>query len=158
MKVQKLDTVAVDVKNLEEAIKFFSDILGTTFVNMGELKSDDGKPGGLIMEKKVTEYANTTFEKAKVRIAMDRTGFLELIESDPPLKEGLRNIHFKVADIEKAKAEMKRRGVRLIADIRIGGLKEAIFNPDDVHGIRLCFVEYDAPTFVDALLQKKSGK
>ncbi len=133
-------------------IKLFSDILGITFVNPRKL----ARPGEVTREKIITEDApDRTFEKAKVNTAIDRTGFLELIESIPPTdKEGLRNIHFKVSDIEEAKAEMKRKGIRLIVYNKIGGLKEAIYHPDDVHGIRLCLVEYDAPSMVDAMLQK----
>ena len=146
MEIEKMDLVAVDVDNLEEAMRFFSDILGVTFVNLGPPN----------IQKATTEHTpSPTYETAKLKIAMDRRGFLELIESDPPVgKEGLRNIHFKVPDIEKAKAEMEQKGARLIADIRIGGLKEAIFSPEDCHGIRFCLVEYDTPTLVDATLQR----
>ena len=34
MKIEKLEFVAVDVKNLNEAVKLFSDILGTTFIDL----------------------------------------------------------------------------------------------------------------------------
>ena len=144
MKVEKLEHVAVDVKNLDEAAELLSDVLGIQFVNIEGIK----------VEKTITEHANRNFEESKLRIAMDRTGFLELMESTPPLeKEGLRNIHLKVPNIEQAKVEMQQKGIRLMVDIKIGGLKEAIFNPDDLHGIRLCLVEYEAPTMVDAMFQ-----
>ena len=145
MKVEKLEVVAVDVKNLDQAIKMFSDILETTFVKIPERKR----------KKTITEVADRAFEEIKYNVAIDRTGFLELIESIPPIEnEGVRNIHFKVPNIEQAKEELKRKGIRLLADIVSPGFKEAIFNPDDVHGIRLCLIEYEAPTLVDALLPK----
>ena len=107
------------------------------------------------MEKNVSQHGNSTAELAKIRIAMDTKGYLELVEYTPPVqKEGLRNIHFKVRDIEKAKAEMKKKGLRLMVDARVGGLKEAIYHPDDMFGVRFCLVEYDAPTMVEACQQK----
>ncbi len=146
MEVEKLDGVAVDVKNLDEAIRLFSDILGVTFVKF---------PEDLKIEETTTEHGSRTAGGTKPKVAMDRAGLLELIESDPPTeKEGLRSIHFKVSNLEQARAEMKQKGIRLIADIKVGGLKAAIFNPDDLHGIQLYLVEYEASAQVEAVLQK----
>ena len=132
MKVEKLELVTVNVKNLDEAVKLFSDILGTTFVNL---------------ERDV--------EKTKQKIAVERTGLMELIESSPPMeKEGVRSPVFKVPNVEQAKAEMKQKGIRLIKEIERSGFKEAIFSPDDLHGIRLSLIEYEAPTLLDAVQQK----
>ena len=145
MKVEKLEILGVNVKNLHEAVKLFSDILGTTFIDLADVRD----------ERAITEHADHTLEETKRRCAIDRAGFMELIESDPPTEvEGMRNFHFKVPNLEEAKAEMKQKGIRLTADIKFGSAKEAIFNPSDLHGIRLCLVEYEAPTFVDAMRQK----
>ena len=148
MKIGKIEHVSINVKNLDEAVKRFSDVLGTTFVDLDEE----------IVEKTVTEHADSAYDVAKVsgeggklKEAMDRTGNLTLVESDPPLeKEGLRSIFFKVPDIEQAKAEMKQKEVRLTATVKIGGVKEAMFSADDLHGVRLILREYQAPTLVDA--------
>ena len=146
MEIEKLDGVAVDVKNLDEAIKLVSDILGVTFVKF---------PEDLKIEETTTEHGSRNSGGTKPRVAMDRAGLLELIESDPPTeKEGLRSIQFKVANLERAKAEMKQKGIRRIADIKVWGLRAAIFSPDDLHGRRLSLVEYETPTLVEAILQK----
>lgn len=143
MNIEKIEILAIDVKNLDEAIKKFSDILGTTFHNFGEPP----------IKKTITGASNAAYEQVRIKIAIDRRGFMELIESIPPVaKEGMRNIHFKVPNLEEAKEEMRLKGYRLIADIRLGNLKEAIFNPEDCAGIRLCFVEYDEPSLVEAIL------
>lgn len=145
MKIERLEVVAVDVKDLDKAIRVFSDVLGTTFIKFDEPK----------IQKTTTEQANRAYEGTKIRIAMDRTGYLELVESTPPVvKEGLRNIHFKVPNLEQTKKEMSAKGIRLVADIKLGSMKAAIYNPDDLHGIRLIFAEYKAPTMVDAILQR----
>ena len=86
-----------------------------------------------------------------MRIAISPTG-LELLETDPPPEtEGLRSVMFKVPDIEQAKADIQKRGVRLIADIKLGGLKEALFRSDDLYGTRVAIVEYDTPTVMESI-------
>ena len=145
MKIEKLEFVAVDVKNLDEAVKLWSDILGTTFIDLADVRD----------ERAITEAADRTFEEAKQRCAVEQTGFIELIESTPPVeKEGLRTLVLKVSNLEQAKAEMKQKGIRIAADKQFAGAKEVIFNAADLNGVRLCLVDYEAPTFVDAMLQK----
>ena len=145
MKVERNDGVAINVKNLDEAVKLFSGILETTFVSLADVK----------VEKTVTEHADSTLDGTKQEIFVDRTGFLALVELDPPVeKEGVRSLRFKVPNIEQARAEMKQKGVRHTADAKVGSMKEAMFSTDDLHGVRLILNEYAAPTFVDAMLEK----
>ena len=145
MKIEKLESVAVAVKNLGEAVKLWSDILGTTFIDLADVRD----------ERAIVEGESRAFEETKQRCAIEQTGFIELIESTPPVeKEGLRTLVLKVSNLEQAKAEMKQKGIRLTADKQFAGAKEAIFNAADLNGVRLCLVDYEAPTFVDAMLQK----
>ncbi len=143
MKVQKLERVALTVKNLEEAVKLFSNLFDTTFERCPDT-----------VVRKITEHADPAFEGLKLKIAMSPIGW-ELLETDPPPeKEGVRAFHFKVSNLERAKAEMKAKGIRLLAEVTYGNLKEAVFSPDDLHGARLCLAEFDAPTAVDAVMQR----
>jgi hypothetical protein len=149
MKIEKMEVVGVNVKNLDLAMKFFSEVL--------EVEFKDFRFGQDVkVEAAPIEAADTsTLSFDGTRIAIDPKGYLELIQGNPPAEqEGLRNVHFKVPNLDEAKAEMKRKGVRLVADTKVGGLREAIFHPDDVYGIRLCLIEYDAPTMIEALLRK----
>lgn len=143
MKVEKLDRVAINVKNLDEARRLFSDLFSTKFT-MSPLDT---------LEK--TEHAERNSGETKFsKIAFSPIG-LELIETSPPCEEeGLRSFHLKVSNLEEAKAEMVKKGVRLVSEFRHGGLKEAIFNRGDLHGVRLVLVEYDAPDVMSAILQK----
>jgi hypothetical protein len=45
----------------------------------------------------------------------------------------------------------------MLAEHRIGGVWEVVYNPAELYGIRLCLVEYDAPTLIDAVLQDEAG-
>lgn len=143
MKIEKLDRVAVNVNNLDEAVQLFSDILGMRF---------DMVPAGR-RKKTITEHANRAFEESRNKVAVSTEG-LELVEMPQPRpKEGLRSFHLKVTNLEEARAEMKAKGIRLLAELELGGLKEAIYSPDDLHGLRLVLVEYEAPTAISAMRQ-----
>jgi predicted enzyme related to lactoylglutathione lyase len=134
MKIEKLDRVATTVEHLDEAIKFFSDLLGITF---------DKLPSG--------------------KVAISPSG-LELLEvgstlpnlSLPAKNEGVYCFHFKVSDLEQAKAEMEKKGIRLLREINLGTLKELIYSPDDLHGITLVLVEYKTPKVIDAIWEEPS--
>ena len=146
MEIEKMEILGFDVTNLEEAIEKFSDLLGTTFHNFGEGET-------LNLKKNLTGHANLQYEKASAKAAIDHRGFIELVESVPPVeKDSIRNIHFKVSNFEEAIEEVMSKGYRLVANLRIGGLREAVFHPDDLCGVRLCLVEYKEATLVDAML------
>ena len=55
MKVEKLEVLGIVVPNLDEAIKLFSEIFETEFVNYGELKGEDTKPGEIGRQIELTE-------------------------------------------------------------------------------------------------------
>jgi predicted enzyme related to lactoylglutathione lyase len=142
MKIEKLVQVAIGVKDIDKAEKFFSDLFEITF---------DRSPQHDVV-RTPTENADEAFKKNKFKgVAMSTLG-IELVQPDPPLeKEGLRAFHLKVANIEEAKAEMKKRGIPLLGVQTHGGLKEAIY---DIYGARIVLVEYDAATPIKAIFQK----
>lgn len=150
MKVEKIDRIALTVNNLDFAIRLFSTVFGTTF----DTVHDKIEKGKVKQERKITEYADKAFEETEKKVALSPMG-LELIETIPPTeKEGVRSFHFKVSNLDEAMAEMERKGIRLIGEIKIGGLREAIYSPEDLHGARILLVEYETPTAMGAILQK----
>ena len=58
--------------------------------------------------------------------------------------------------LDKAKAEMEKRGVPLLADITLGTLREAIYHPDDLHGAMMGLVWYPTATPMEAIKTKGS--
>lgn len=157
MKIEKIERVCLNVENIDEAVKFFSDLFGITFdIRYDVIRGKKTiKVGDTVVEREkiATEYADRSFEEGDYRVAISPV--MEMIQLIPPAgKEGLRSFAFKVSNIEEAKAEMKAKGVRLLAHIVFPHVKEAIFSPDDLHGARLILLEYDAPTAIDAVLQK----
>ena len=150
MKIEKIDRVVIHVKDLAKAERLFSDLFKTTF----DEYADRIMRGEVKRERILTEYADPSFEERGLKVAHSPIG-LELIETIPGVEnEGIRSIVLKVPNLDEAKAEMRKKGIRLLLEVKLGGLREAIFSPDDLHGVRLCLAEYQTPTVMEAILQK----
>ncbi|QXM07251.1 methylmalonyl-CoA epimerase [Crassaminicella indica] len=128
MKVLKVDHIGVAVKNLEESLKFYQEILG--------------------LELQGTEIV----EEQKVKVAFLPVGDseIELLEStdpDGPIAKfiekkgaGLQHIALRVPNIEEAIKELKEKGVRMIDEkprYGAGGAKIAFCHPKSTNGVLL---------------------
>lgn len=128
MKVLKVDHIGIAVKNLDESLKFYTEVLG--------LKCEG------------TEVV----EEQKVRVAFLPCGDseLELLEStspDGPIArfiekngEGIQHIALRVENIESALEYLKEQGVRLIDEkprYGAGGAKIAFLHPKTTKGVLL---------------------
>lgn len=124
--IGKLDHIGIAVANLDESVKFYTDILG--------------------MELHGTE----TVAEQKVRVAFLPVGDteVELLESTDPegpiakfieaKGQGIQHLAFSVPDIEAALAELKAKGVRLIDEkprYGAGGAKIAFLHPKATNGV-----------------------
>lgn len=135
MKIESIDHVHIFVKDLEGAMKFFSDVMGTKFVGpIDHRKSGAGR---------------------NIRVAFDNAGFefiSPLVPDDPVAKymekldggQGLGSIGLRVPDIEEAIVELEAKGVKLERRGTGPGIKVAIFYPENAYGVRFELVEYDA--------------
>ncbi len=128
MKVAKLDHVAIRVKNLKEASKFFSELFGMEFTQLGEIPAMDVRssidPMGIELIEPLTPDGITakTIEKAG---------------------EGLSLLSLKVTNLDEAAAEMKSHGIRIIGKIENPGVMRAlIFHPKDTYGVMIELIEY----------------
>ena len=141
----KFDRVTFNVKNLEEAKKFFAELFDTTFEDMPE----ELEKGDLKFE--ITPAPDSF---VKFRFAISPIG-IELFEPYPTVEqEGVRNVTWRVDNMEEAKEEMKKRGIRHVFDLKCGGMKESVYSADDVHGVRTVLNEYKGDSMVKAMLQK----
>jgi methylmalonyl-CoA epimerase len=128
-----VDHVGVAVKNLDEAIALYRDVLGFRL-----------------------EAVHILTER-KVRVAFLSTGgetnieLLEPLGGDSPVAkflerrgEGIQHVAVRVKDIEAVLAELKRKGVTLVDDKpRAGaeGAKIAFVHPKSTKGVLLELVE-----------------
>jgi len=151
MKVEKLNHVVVYVKDLEKAVKRFSDVLGTRFV--GPIDKRKSKTGRAL----------------PFRVAFDMLG-LEMISPTEPntgewipqeyydkYGEGLIHLTFKVDNIEEAIKEFEAKGVKMInRGSGISDLNGALFSPETMHGVMIELLQYDAVPYQAIGNQDKS--
>lgn len=86
----------------------------------------------------------------QLRLAVDTQDQFELVEI-PGISEGFRNIHYRVDDIDTAAAHFKREGLVVAQVIQAGTVKEVVFDALHLNGIRLCLMQFEGPSFAQAL-------
>jgi len=79
---------------------------------------------------------------------------LELVESTAPGSiidqhiqargEGVFRVVIKVTNIDNAVKKFEEKGVRVVGELNVGGLREVVFHPKDVHGMQIVLAEYKA--------------
>lgn len=134
MKVKHIDHIGIAVKGIEQAGKFYTDILG--------LKIED-------VENVADQKVNVAF----IPITDSEVELLESTEPDGPVAkyisargEGVQHIAFRVEDIDKALEELKEKGVRLIDQVPrkgAGGARIAFIHPKETNGVLVEICERD---------------
>jgi methylmalonyl-CoA/ethylmalonyl-CoA epimerase len=128
MKIEKIDHVAILVKDLSKAEKFFSDLFEMEFAKLGEVEEVDARS---IMEASGIEILEPLTPDGPTAKTLEKRG------------EGLTLISLKVPNLEEAMAEMKTKGIRLVAE-RHEDVRLAIYHPKDTYGVMIELIEYDA--------------
>ena len=127
MKVEKIDHIAINVRDLTQAEKFFVDLFGTEFSKAAVFKELDLRssvdPLGIELVEPLTPDGPT----AK---AIEHRG------------EGVSLVSFKVSDLQEATAEIESRGIRPVGRIDRPKLKAVVFHPKDTYGVMIELVEY----------------
>jgi catechol 2,3-dioxygenase-like lactoylglutathione lyase family enzyme len=128
MRVDQIDQVTINVKNLEASVKLFSAALGLTFLPPREVK-----------------VGNT-----RLRFAWSPLG-LGLVESDPPEPEGFRAIGLKIENLAELKEQMTTLGLKPLLEVDRENFREAHYA---LGGVRFSLAEYPdpPPTRVAAVL------
>jgi len=134
MKIKNIDHIGIAVKNIEQAGKFYTDVLG---LDIEDIET--------VAEQKV----NVAF----IPITDSEVELLESIEPDGPVAkyiekrgEGIQHIAFRVDDIKQSLAELKEKGVRLIDQTPrhgAGGAKIAFIHPKETNGVLVEICERD---------------
>lgn len=125
----KLDHIGIAVKNLDEAVRFYRDILGLELVNIEEVPEE------------------------KVRIAMFRVdeSYIELLQGTDPESavskyiekrgEGIHHIAIHVDNVDAMTEELRSRGVALVYDrpreVSHGERKINFIHPKNTYGVLL---------------------
>jgi methylmalonyl-CoA/ethylmalonyl-CoA epimerase len=123
------DHVGVAVKNLDEAVRVYRDVLGFKFEGIH-----------VLTERKLRVALFSTGNETKIEL-------LEPLSSDSTVAkfletrgEGIQHVAVKVDDIDAYLADMRRKGVALIDDkpqIGLEGKKIAFIHPRSAKGVLL---------------------
>jgi methylmalonyl-CoA epimerase len=123
MKVEKIDHVAILVKDLEKAGKFFADLLDTEFAGPNEIKELDIR--NLMSPEGIELVTPLTPDGPTARTLAQRG-------------EGVTLISLEVPNVVEATGEMKAKGVRQVGGI---GTRVALFHPKDLYGVLVELIE-----------------
>jgi methylmalonyl-CoA epimerase len=126
MKIEKIDHVAILVKDTKEAAKFFTDLFETEFTSLGVVKEMDVRsmiePSGIELVEPLTPQGPTT------KTLESRGGGLSLLS-------------LRVENLDNAMAEMKQRGIRIVRQAGHGTMKVALYDPRDTYGVMIELIE-----------------
>lgn len=130
MKVEKIDHLHVYVKDLDKAVAFFSNVLGTKFAGP--------------MEAKAPLNLRTYLDPLGIELVAGTTPDGLVAKTIEKKGEGLTAICFKVPNLDEAVAELQAKGLKLVGTLSMGNLREAQFHPKDSYGVMIELCEYQA--------------
>ena len=129
--VKKIDHIGIAVKDLEEALKFYQDVLGMDLAGTEIVEEQKVKVAFLPIGDTKVELLESTDKEGPIARYIEKKG------------EGVQHIAYRVDDIEKAIKEMKEKEIRMIDEsprYGAGGAKIAFAHPKSTNGvlIELC--------------------
>lgn len=126
MQVKKIEHIGVAVKNLDESIKFYENLLGLICYKMEEVPDQRVKTAFFKIGDVKLELLEATDADSPVHKFIEKNG------------EGFHHIAFQVDDVNKSLGEAHDNGIRLIDEkSRRGaeGLHIGFLHPKSTHGI-----------------------
>lgn len=131
--VKRFIDVGIAVKDLDAAIKKYSEVLG--------VKPSILPPG---------HYAYSGLKGARFRIGEATISLVASEKTDTPIAkflesrgEGVNHVTFEVTDIEQDMKELTEKGVKFVSDKPLAFSDgEVIFaHPKSLHGVQIAFVQ-----------------
>ena len=137
MKIERIDHVHILVKDLEKAMRFFTDIMGTKFV------------GPIVLSDHSIAFDNSGLELVAPS-SIETPEHMEKMEAS----EGMFSIGFKVSNLDEAVEELEAKGIKYAWKGQIPGLRAAQIKLD-AYNVWIELVEYDhVPPVALACLNK----
>lgn len=126
MNVMKIDHIGIAVKNLDETLKFYTDVLGLNLQGTEVVEEQKVRVAFLPVGDTEVELLESTTDDGPIAKFIEKNG------------EGVQHIAFKVDDIEAAIEEMKAKGMVMIDEkprYGAGGAKIAFMHPKSTHRV-----------------------
>lgn len=128
--IEKIDHLGIAVRSIDEALKVYRDVLGIPVKEIEEMPNQ--KLAMLPVGASAVELLEATSPDAAVAKFIESRG------------EGLHHMAFRVDDIDKALADAKAAGLRLIDETPrtgAGGSRIAFLHPKSACGVLIELVE-----------------
>ncbi len=128
MKALKLDHIGIAVKNLDETLKFYQEMLGLECVGTEVVEEQKVRVAFLPIGDTEVELLESTEEDGPIAKFIEKKG------------EGIQHLAFRVENIEEAIESMKEKGVKMIDEkprYGAGGAKIAFCHPKSTNGVLL---------------------
>jgi len=126
MKLSHIEHVGIAVKNLEESIKFYEEVLGLKCYAIEEVKDQRVKTAFFMLGQTKIELLESTDPEGPIGKFIEKKG------------EGVHHLAFAAQGIEGALDELQGKGIQLIDKApRKGaeGLDIAFLHPKSTHGV-----------------------
>lgn len=134
MKTLKVDHIGIAVKNLDETLKFYEEVLGMTCTGKEEVADQKVRVAFLPVGDSEVELLESTDAEGPIAKYIEKKG------------EGIQHLAFRVDNIEEAIENMKQKGVRMIDEkprYGAGGAKIAFCHPKSTGGVLVELSERD---------------
>jgi len=125
VKVKKVNHIAVAVPDIEEALKFWRDILGIELHHVEDVPSQKSRVAFLpVGDTEVELVQPTSHDSGVSRFVAEKGG-------------GMHHLCFEVEDCAAAMQELREKGVRLIGEepTVLPGRKMAFIHPKSTGGV-----------------------
>ena len=130
MKPTHSEHLGIAVKNLEESIPYYENLLGTKCYNVEEVKDQRVKTAFFLIGETKIELLESTDPEGPIGKFLEKKG------------EGIHHIAFAVADATTALADAESQGLVLIDKVsRRGaeGMNIGFLHPKSTHGVLVEF-------------------
>lgn len=126
MNLMKVDHIGIAVKNLDETLKFYTEVLGLELHGTEVVEEQKVKVAFLPVGDTEVELLESTTDDGPIAKFIEKNG------------EGIQHIAFKVDNIEAAIEEMKAKGMMMIDEkprYGAGGAKIAFMHPKSTYRV-----------------------
>jgi len=126
MKIKHIDHIGIAVKSIEQAGKFYTDVLGLKIMDIENVAEQKVNVAFLPITDSEVELLQSTHDDGPLAKFIEAKG------------EGIQHIAYRVENIEEALRELKSKGIRLIDEKPrkgAGGAKIAFIHPKETNGV-----------------------
>ena len=132
---KKIDHIGVAVKNIEDSLHIFQDIMGMECSGMEEVEEQKVKTACLPVGESKIELLESTSTESTIAKYIEKRG------------EGIHHIALEVDDLNTVLSDLKKKGVKLIDQeprYGVGGTKIAFLHPKSTNGVLIELCEHNA--------------